>query len=79
LYGIFGQAAGDMEGFAYSKALKSSGIIWDDATMSGYLENPAKYVPGGRMTFVGLRKEEDRVAVIKYLREKTSPSVAETE
>jgi cytochrome c len=73
LWAIYGAAAGKKEGFAYSKAMKASGLIWDDETLGGYIENPRKFMPGNRMTYAGLRKEEDRKALLLYLKDATSP------
>ena len=69
LVNLFGRAAGSLEGYKkYSKAMKSSGIIWDEETLDAYLKAPKKYVKGTRMVFAGLRKEEDRANVIAYLK-----------
>ncbi|MEZ5998210.1 MAG: cytochrome c family protein [Hyphomonas sp.] len=67
LHGVFGRAAGSKEGFAYSDAMKNSGIVWSPAELETYLENPAKDIPGNRMSFAGVRKPADRAAVIAYL------------
>jgi len=71
LAGMFGREAGKVEGFKYSKAMMESGIVWDEATVDGYLANPKKYIPKNRMAFPGLKKEKDRVDVITYLMEAT--------
>lgn len=72
LWGIFGSTAGTLaNGYSYSDALKSSGIVWDDATMSAYLENPRKAVPKTRMAFPGLKKPDQRDDVIAYLKSVT--------
>ena len=69
LVNIMGRAAGSAEGFKkYSDAMKSSGIVWNEETLDGYLEKPKAYVKGTRMAFAGLRKEEDRANVIAYLK-----------
>ena len=69
LVNIMGRAAGSAEGYKkYSKAMKSSGIVWNEETLDGYLEKPKAYVKGTRMAFAGLRKEEDRANVIAYLK-----------
>ena len=73
MWEIYGTTAGMKEGFAYSKAMRESGIVWDDATLSAYLENPRKSMPGNRMSFVGLRKAEDREAVLLYIKDQTTP------
>jgi len=71
LWAIMGSQAGTKEGFAYSKALKESEIIWTEETMNAFIEKPSKYIPKNRMSFVGLKKEEDRRAVIDYMISKT--------
>ena len=69
LVNIMGRAAGSADGFKkYSDAMKSSGIVWNEETLDGYLEKPKAYVKGTRMAFAGLRKEEDRANVIAYLK-----------
>ena len=72
MWDLYGSTAGTREGFAYSKVMKESGIVWDDKTIDAYIENPRKYMPGNRMTFVGLRKPEDREAVLLYIKANTS-------
>ena len=68
LWNIFGSTAGQRDiGYKYSDAMKASGIVWTEDTMSDYLENPRKAVPKTRMAFPGLKKEEQREAVIEYL------------
>ena len=68
LVGIIGRPAASVESFKkYSKAMKESGIVWDAASLDGYLENPKKYLKGGKMAFAGLRKDADRENIIAYL------------
>ena len=62
-----GRAAGTVDGFRYSDALKNSGISWDAATLGEYLADPRGYIPGNRMAFRGIRDEGQRAAVIEYL------------
>jgi cytochrome c len=70
LVNIMGRQAGSVEGFKkYSKAIKESGIVWDEATLDGFLEKPKAYLKGTRMAFAGLKKEEDRANVIAYLKQ----------
>jgi len=73
LWAVFGREAGSRADFTYSKAMQDLDIIWDDAEMDAYLKKPSLYLPGGRMSFVGLNKPEDRAAVIAYLHEQTAP------
>ncbi len=72
LVGIFGREAGAVDGFRYSKAMAASGIVWDEETIGAYLQDPKGYIKGNRMAFAGLKKEEDVVNVIAYLKEATA-------
>ena len=67
LAGIIGRPAGTVEGFKYSEAMAGSGLTWDAATLDQYLADPKGFVPGNKMAFVGLKKEDDRENVIAYL------------
>jgi len=67
LVGIVGRASGSVEGFKYSKAMAGADLTWNAETLSAYLANPKKYMPGNKMAFPGLRKEKDVVNVIAYL------------
>jgi S-disulfanyl-L-cysteine oxidoreductase SoxD len=70
LNGIVGRAAGAVEGFKYSKPMAdmaAGGLVWDDASLHAFLENPKGFMKGTKMSFAGLKKEEDRAAVIAYL------------
>lgn len=72
LWNIFGSTAGERDiGYKYSAAMTSSSIVWDDTTMSAYLENPRKAVPKTRMAFPGLKKAQQRDDVIAYLKSVT--------
>ena len=69
LVNIMGRLAGGADGYKkYSNAMKSSGIVWNEESLDGYLKKPEAYVRGTRMLFVGLRKESDRANVIAYLK-----------
>lgn len=71
LNGVVGRMVGQAEGFKYSPSVQQAageGMIWDHDTLDAYLESPRAVIPKGRMSFQGLRSEEDREAVIAYLR-----------
>ena len=68
LVDILGRAAGTVGGYKYSKAMAGSGLVWNEATMTGFLAKPKKYLKGTKMAFVGLRKESDIADVIAYLK-----------
>lgn len=69
LNGVVGRKAGTAPGFAYSAALKKSGLTWDAATLARFLHAPAKTVPGTQMAFGGLVKPQDQADVIAYLQQ----------
>jgi cytochrome c len=69
LTGVVGRPAGSYPGYDYSNANKTSGITWDEATLKDYLKNPRGRVPGTKMLFPGLRKEEDIGNVIAFLKQ----------
>ncbi|WFL76336.1 c-type cytochrome [Altererythrobacter arenosus] len=67
LWDVHGKPAGSKEAFAYSTAIKESGFVWDDATLDSYLANPRQSLPGGKMSYGGMRDETARKEVIAYL------------
>lgn len=71
LYGILGNKVAHAEGFAYSKAMAGHGGGWDYQNLSEFLTKPAKYIPGTKMAFAGIKKPEDRANVIAFLRSKS--------
>jgi cytochrome c len=69
LNGIVGRHAGTYPDYNYSDANKDSGITWDEAELKDYLKNPRAKVPGTKMIFPGLPKDEDIDNVIAYLKQ----------
>ena len=67
LFGVVGRKAGTEAGFNYSSAMKSFGKTWTPQELDTYLADPRKVVPGTKMIFPGLKKEDDRENVIAYL------------
>ena len=70
LVGIVGRKAASTDFPKYSKALKESGITWDEANLDKWLTNPKGMYPGTKMIYPGLKKAEDRANVIEYLKTK---------
>ncbi|MGH1482993.1 MAG: c-type cytochrome [Geminicoccales bacterium] len=71
LVGIMGRAAGAVDGFKYSDAMKESGITWDEESIAAYLIDPKGYIKGNKMAFPGLKKEDQIADVIAYIKEAT--------
>jgi cytochrome c len=67
LHGVFGRPAAAVAGFAYSPALRQSGLVWTPRSIEAWLENPAGFVVGTTMAFSGYRSADDRRALIAYL------------
>jgi cytochrome c len=70
--GLFGRRAGSVPGFAYSPAMKRSGIVWDARTLDRFLTNPLRAVPGTTMGYAGIDDAQERADLIEYLRAATS-------
>jgi len=75
LYGVFGRVAGGAPGFNYSDSMAGYAKPWTYDNLYAFLEAPAKYIPGTAMSFAGVKKSDDRVALVAYLRS-LSPSPA---
>ena len=69
LHGLFGRKAGTVPNFAYSPALKESGVVWDDDTLTKYLRDPKAFIPGDRMAFPGIKDDEQLTNLLAYLHE----------
>ena len=67
LFGVVGRPAGSVEGFKYSDAMKAAGWTWDNDHLDKYLAEPKVVVPGNKMIFAGVKKDEDRQDLIAYL------------
>ena len=71
LYGVEGRKPGSHPGFAYSQAMTDFGAknpAWSYDLLYQFLKGPQAYLSGTKMTFVGLKKPEDRVNLIAWLR-----------
>jgi cytochrome c len=68
LNGLFGRRAGSTPDYAYSDAMKHSGIVWDQRTLSAFLRDPDKLVPGTKMRFWGISSDNEIAALLAYLR-----------
>jgi cytochrome c len=66
--GVVGRKAGTVAGYAYSSALKASGLVWDMGNLNRWLSNPSAMVPGTKMYFL-LADPRDRADIIAYLAE----------
>ena len=71
LWGVLGRQAGLVSDYKYSKAMTSHGKAWSFEEMDGFLTKPKDWVKGTKMSFMGLKKETERAAVILYMNNNT--------
>jgi len=78
LHGIVGDKAGTEPGYAaYSAAMRSSGIVWDEQTLDRFIENPEAVVPNNNMKpFAGITNPQVRRQIIAYLKTLETPSAS---
>ena len=67
LYNVVGRKVGGIADYKYSKALAAYEKEWTFEELNGFLTKPAKWIKGTKMAYAGLKKEEDRASIIKYL------------
>jgi cytochrome c len=67
LFGIVGSKAGTYPGYSFSPAMKNSGIVWSEATLTKYLISPSNVVPGNKMSFAGFDRSQQAADVAAYL------------
>lgn len=69
LHNVVGRKKDTEAGYSYSGALVGQGgDTWTYGELNKFLWKPKAYAPGTKMSFVGIKKPEDRAAVIAYLR-----------
>ena len=79
LYGVLGGPVMHRAGFAYSDAMtahKAEAPTWGYDEMDQFLTAPARYVPGTKMSFAGIRDTQTRVNLIAWLRSQGSGGMA---
>ena len=72
---IFGRVAGELKNYKkYSKNIQKlgqEGLIWNEETLTSFLNNPKKYISGTKMNFKGIKKSDELIALIEYLKATT--------
>ena len=70
LNGVMGKKIGVASDYEYSSAFEkaaSNGKVWDEATMSEFLESPMSSITGTKMAFPGVKDKQARSDLIEYL------------
>ena len=70
LYNLLDRKIGSVEGYKYSKAMKNSGVVWDEESLDKFLTKPRKFIPKTKMSFRGIKKKSLRDDLIAFLKQK---------
>lgn len=72
LWGVVGRPVATIADFSYSAAMKAfsggGAKTWTVEQLDPWLTNPKSLVPGTKMAFPGLKKADERAAVVAYLK-----------
>ncbi len=84
LWNVVGGPRGAKADFEYSEGMKKMGGAWSYADLNKFFYKPKSLIADTKMTYAGLKKAEDRAALIAWLRTKADspdpmPSAAEIE
>jgi cytochrome c len=69
LHGVVGRKAGAVDGFSYSKPVKEGDVTWTEENLDKYLADPKGFIPGNKMAFPGVKKDDERQDIIAYLKQ----------
>ena len=73
LHGLFGRRAGSIAGYGYSETLRTSDIVWTDATIDRLFDlGPDHFIPGSKMPMQRITGPDDRADLIAFLKEATA-------
>lgn len=67
LAGVMGRAVGSSPEYLYSPVMEHAGFAWSEAALDEFLEKPMGMLPGTTMAFGGLRRDDERAALICWL------------
>jgi cytochrome c len=71
LHGVFGRKAGGVQDYRYSEVMKTSGVVWTEATLDAYLAATQDFMPGNKM-YGGLAIAQDRIDLIAWLKQEAA-------
>ncbi len=76
LWNVMGNNMGAHAGYSYSDAMSTFGESWGYDQMNKFLYKPKQYMPGTKMGYIGIKKQEDRAAMIAWLRTLSDSPIA---
>lgn len=65
--GVVGRRAGSVADFAYSEAMRKSGLTWTPKELDRFLTAPFQAVPGTTMGYAGISEAQERADLIAWL------------
>ncbi|MFM9902421.1 MAG: c-type cytochrome [Polaromonas sp.] len=68
LSAIIGRPAAAAKDYNYSDAMKKSGLVWDEKTLTAFIKAPSDTVPGTKMRFWGISNDKQIADMLAYLR-----------
>lgn len=68
LSAIIGRPAAAAKDYNYSEAMKKSGLVWNEKTLTAFIKAPSDTVPGTKMRFWGISNEQQIADMLAYLR-----------
>ena len=68
LKGVVGRKSAALDDFRYSNPMKRANLVWDEANLRAYIQDPQAKVKGNRMPYGGLTDGKDVDDIIAYLK-----------
>lgn len=68
LNAIYGRRAGGTADYRYSPAMAKSGVVWNDKTLTAFIDSPDDFIPGTKMRFWGMSNQKQVGDLLAYLR-----------
>ena len=77
LHGVINRPAASEPGFKYSRAMRQmaaeESLNWSEEYLAAFVARPSQLVPGTRMAFAGMENEEDREALVAWIKANSGP------
>jgi cytochrome c len=68
LKGVVGRKSATLDDFRYSNPMKRANLVWDEANLRAYIQDPQAKVKGNRMPYGGLTDGKDVDDIVAYLK-----------
>ena len=68
LKGVVGRKSAALDDFRYSNPMKRANLVWDEANLRAYIQDPQAKVKGNRMPYGGLTDAKDVDDIVAYLK-----------